>query len=129
MDGAAYWTVFNIDFSNAERVLADVIPNSRFGSAWMSSGEGKEWAQVDLAGKSAVSAVNLMWIRRPRHGYIEVSDDARQWRRVADLPDNSKRSTDRISLDGIGCRYVRVTMDGGSIDVAKTGNVLQRLIY
>lgn len=124
MDGAAYWTVFNIDFyNNAERVLADVIPNSRFGSAWMSSGEGKEWAQVDLAGKSAVSYVNLMWIRRPRHGYIEVSDDARQWRRVADLPDNSKRSTDRISLDGIGCRYVRVTMDGGSIDVAKTGNV------
>lgn len=124
MEGAVYWTVFNIDFyKDGGRVLADVIPNSRFGSAWMSAGEGHEWAQVDLAAKSEVSFVDLSWIRRPKHGYIEVSDDARQWRRVATLPDNSKRRTDRIKLSGVSCRYVRVTMDGGSIDVAKTGDV------
>ena len=42
---------------------------------------------------------------------------------MATLPDNSKRRTDRIKLSGVSCRYVRVTMDGGSIDVAKTGDV------
>lgn len=124
MEGAAYWTVFNIDFyNNGERVLADVIPNSHFGSAWMSAGEGNEWAQVDLAGKCTVSSINLSWIRRPRHGYIEVSDDAQQWQRVAELPNNSKRNYDRISLNHIDCRYVRVNMEGGSIDVAKTGDI------
>ena len=127
MDGAAYWTVNNIDFYNGtERVLADVIPNSRFGSAWMSAGEGSEWAEVDLGGESSVGDVRLSWIRRPRHGAIEVSDDRKTWRRVASLPDGSRRREDRVSLGGVACRYVRVAMDGGSVDVARTGDVPTR---
>ena len=127
MDGAAYWTINNIDFyKGAERVLADVIPNSHFGSAWMSAGDGKEWAQVDLGGQSAANELRLSWIRRPRHGAIEVSDDMKTWRRVATLPDDSRKRDDRISLGGAECRYVRVVMDGGSIDITGTGDVPTR---
>ena len=127
MDGAAYWTVYNVNlFDGNRRLTSELLPNSQFGSAWMSAGEGRQWAQVDLGGESSVNSVRLAWIRRPRNGYIELSDDARQWRRVASLPDDSRRRDDSISLGSTTCRYVRVTMDGGSIDVANTGYVPTR---
>ena len=123
MEGAAYWNINNVDFySGGTRIIADLLPNSRFGSAWMSAGEGRQWAQVDLGGVADIESVRLAWIRRPRCGSVEVSDDARQWTRVTELS-GRKKSDERIAMHNVRGRYVRVCMDGGSVDVASAGDV------
>ena len=120
MEGAAYWNVFNINMYDGDRRLtSELLPNSCFGSAWMSDGEGRQWAQVDLGSVKDMSEVNLYWIRRPRNGHIEVSDDAQHWTRVVSLPNGSRRPADRIATPSAAGRYVRVVMEGGSIDVVK----------
>lgn len=123
MEGAAYWNVGGVNFYNGTRqTVADLLPNSRFGSAWMSDGEGQQWAQVDLGGRADIESVKLAWIRRPRKGCVEVSDDAVNWMRVATLAKDKNRREESISIRHASGRYVRISMDGGSIDVAKAGS-------
>ena len=122
MDGAAYWNIGNLlFFRSGMSVQSEALPNSRFGSAWMSDGEGRQWAQVDLAADSRIDAVRLSWIRRPQHGYIEASADAVEWRRIATLSTGSKQRDELVATPGASGRYVRVVMDGGSVDVAGSG--------
>ena len=123
MDGAAYWNIGKLLFFRAGKpIQQEALPNNQFGSAWMSDGEGRQWAQVDLQGISRIDAVRLSWIRRPRRGHIEVSDDARQWKEVATLTSDNKRRDERIATPGTSGRYVRVVMDGGSVDVTGSGD-------
>ena len=120
MDGAAYWQVFNINFYRAgKRLTADVLPSSRFGSAWMSQGEGKQWAEVDLGGEARLDDIRIKWIRRPMRGQVETSTDAQQWTAVAALPQGKGGALDIVKAGGIKARYVRISMDGGSKAVAR----------
>lgn len=118
MDEAVYWTVFNVDFYDGNRRLTtEVLPLSHFASAWMSDGEGEQWAQVDLGRVADFDRVALHWLRRPMQGRVEASDDACQWRTVAQLPNGDRRRDDNIATPGARGRYVRVVMQGGAIDL------------
>jgi hypothetical protein len=103
------WSFGNLDFFNGNTKLK-MIPSYNFKSAWMSAGTGKEWIYVDLGIKSSIDKVTLHWINKAVKGVLQVSDDAKNWTPVADLPGNSDE-VDEISLkkEASG-RYVRVLM-------------------
>lgn len=123
MEGAVYWNVNNVNFFDGNRrLISELLPNSQFGSAWMSDGEGKQWAQVDLGAVADITSVKLAWIRRPHNALIEVSDDAKQWRQAATVKADGRQRTDNIPTPEAYGRYVRIAMDGGSSD-AVTGSV------
>ncbi len=104
---AKRWTFGNFDlFKDEERLK--VAPSKYFTSAWMSAGTGEEWVYVDLGGKADFDMVKLHWINRAKRGEIEISDDAVNWNKIADLPENVGL-IDEISLpENVRGRYVRL---------------------
>jgi Exo-beta-D-glucosaminidase Ig-fold domain/Glycosyl hydrolases family 2/F5/8 type C domain/Glycosyl hydrolases family 2, sugar binding domain len=79
-----------------------------FSSAWMSAGNGEEWVYVDLGATSTFDRVTLSWVRRAVQGFLETSDDAKQWQILQPLPVASGLSDDiRLSQPAHG-RYVRL---------------------
>ena len=122
MDGAAYWNINNVDFYDGERrETSGLLPNSRFGSAWMSDGEGEQWAEVDLGGMADIESVRLAWIRRPRHCRIEVGDNDRRWTQVATC-DDKKSHNESIDMHHARGRFVRISMSGGCADTKAAPN-------
>ena len=83
--------------------LTNVAPE--FHSAWMSAGDGEEWIYVDLGTKASVKGVILHWIDCQPEGEIQVSDDARNWKKVAAVADEAKFSAK--------ARYVRLLLKSG----------------
>lgn len=110
MKGSAYWGVSDMDFYHqGERV--DMMPSKFFDSAWMSATTGEEWVYVDLGSCSMFDKINLHWINKATKGKIQVSDDAKQWKDIAELPGGTSK-VDEIALNGQQrARYVRVWME------------------
>ena len=108
MEGAAYWAFFEMNFYNQDK-LVDLLPSKFFNSAWMSATTGEEWVYVDLGSQSEFDKVKLHWINKAIKGKIQVSDDAKQWVDIANLP-GGEANLDEIKLKGKG-RYVRVWME------------------
>ncbi len=125
MDGALFWVIYAVDFS-AEPVFGkssdtgpydskesrgfNVLPSQTFSSAWMSDDDSPQWIYVDLGAKRKFSEVRLHWIHKAESGIVETSDDARNWKKVADLP-----RTDSLtySFRAVGnSRYVRLSVEG-----------------
>ena len=75
----------------------------------MSATTGEEWVYVDLGSQSKFDKVKLHWINKAIKGKIQVSDDAKQWVDIANLP-GGDANLDEIKLKGKG-RYVRVWME------------------
>lgn len=113
MPGAAHWTVTEIKFFDGNRAVTDVLPSSEFGSAWMSAKAGTQWVYVDLGTSCEFDKVRLHWISKARSGRIETSDDARNWKTVAQLPTGNSL-TDEVKCAGGKGRYVRVLMLKGA---------------
>ncbi len=114
MEGAAYWAFFEMNFYNQDKLI-DLLPSKFFNSAWMSATTGEEWVYVDLGSQSEFDKVKLHWINKAIKGKIQVSDDAKQWVDIANLP-GGEANLDEIKLKGKG-RYVRVWMEQPANDV------------
>jgi hypothetical protein len=79
-----------------------------FDSAWMSAGNREEWIYIDLNSRSEFDLVRLHWINKAIVGKIEISDDAKSWKAIADLPGGN------ALVDEVKCkakaRYIRILM-------------------
>jgi len=111
LDAAAVqnWTVAEVDFMKGD-AESTPLPSHRFNSAWMSATAAQEWVYVDLGAESDFDKIKLHWVNRPSSGSIETSDDAKQWKKIAELPAEAC-CNEEIAVKGSG-RYVRVSMDG-----------------
>ncbi len=105
---ARVWNFGDLDFFlNNSRLR--MTPSHEFCSAWMSAGTGEEWVYVDLGSKSTFDAIKLCWINKATKGSVEVSDDAVNWKNIAELPGGDK-TTDEIKTGNQTGRYVKIVM-------------------
>ena len=101
MEGAAHWDIRELQFQDGDHRDVEVLPSRQFSSMWISDGGGEQWLYVDLGKQLAVEQVLLNWLEAPKTGSIQVSDDARIWKTVADI------SEENISASG---RFVRLLL-------------------
>ncbi len=113
MKGADYWAFYEINFYHQDK-LVDMLPSKFFSSAWMSATSDEEWVYVDLGSRSEFDKVKLNWLNKAVKGKVQVSDDARSWIDLADLP-GGENPVDEIKVKGEG-RYVRVLMNESAND-------------
>lgn len=64
----------------------NVLPSEVYSSAWMSADDKPQWVYVDLGSKKRFNELRLHWIHKAKNGSVEISDDAENWKKVADLP-------------------------------------------
>jgi len=125
MDSALFWVIYSVDFStkpkfgrssdtgpydSKESRGFNVLPSEVYSSVWMSADDKPQWIRIDLGSKKKFSEIRLNWIHKADVGRIEVSDDGKSWKKVADLP-----RTDSLaySFKAVGnARYVRLSMEG-----------------
>jgi len=81
-----------------------------FSSAWKSGGVNDEWIYVDLGAKCSFDRIVLNWIRKAAAGSIQVSDDAKDWKDILALPNNSDPTDDIKLTSKEKGRYVRILM-------------------
>jgi len=105
MEGAAHWDVHELQFGNALGQYVEVMPSQQFSSLWISNGGGEQWLYTDLGNSLPIEEIRLNWYLAPKKGIIEVSDDARNWRKTADLNPQSSNYNLRSTA-----RYVRLLM-------------------
>ena len=101
MEGAAHWDIHELQFQDADHRDVEVLPSRQFSSLWMSDGGGEQWLYVDLGKQLAIEQVLLDWLEAPKTGSLQVSDDARSWKTVADI------SEEKVSASG---RFVRLLL-------------------
>ena len=79
-----------------------------FSSSWMSAGNKNEWVYVDLGAICSFDSLSLHWIHKAASGNIQVSNDLKSWKDIAELH-GSTGLTDEIKLSSqISGQYVRV---------------------
>ena len=106
---ARSWTIGDFGIFDQGK-YAEIGGPYHFTSAWKSQGSQREWVYVDLGAECLFNRVKLYWISRARSGSIQVSEDARNWKDIAGIPDHPDRMDD-IKLSGqVKGRYVRVLM-------------------
>lgn len=107
MAGAVEWSFTAVDFfAGGEQI--EMLASKHFGSAWMSASAQEEWIMVDLGSRSSFDKITLHWVHKASQGKIQTSDDGKQWRDVASLPEGDNL-VDEIACKG-KARYVRVLM-------------------
>ncbi len=85
LEGGAHWDVHELEFLDALGAYVEVMPSQEFCSMWISNGGGEQWIYTDLGASLPIERIQLDWYQAPKKGCIQVSDDARSWRKVADL--------------------------------------------
>ena len=110
MKGAEEWIAGDMKFYLGEKET-DLVSSSNFSSTWMSLGTEEEWVYVDLGTSARFDKVVLKWLKKADSGLIQVSEDAKNWKDLAELPEGG--SIDEIAVNGKG-RYVRVLMKASS---------------
>ncbi len=105
---AKSWSVGDFVFyqNHTERKMA---PSHTFKSAWMSSGNEKEWICVDLGAVCVVDSLALHWIRKAFSGYVEISDDGEKWMGITDLQGNGEIPGQIKLKTPVSGRYVRLS--------------------
>ena len=95
----------------------DIYKMIPFHNCWVSRGTSDEWVYVDLRGKTDFDRLAFHWINRPVSGAVLVSDDAANWRKIADYA-----GEDTLSVKG-SARYVKLQMgaaaDGGRLALSE----------
>lgn len=125
MEGALFWVVYAVDFStepsfgkssdtgpydSKESRGFNVLPSEVYSSAWMSADDKPQWVYVDLGSKKRFNELRFHWIHKAKNGSVEISDDAENWKKVADLPQTDSLT---YSFKAVGnARYVRLSMEG-----------------
>ena len=111
MKGAEQWIASNLDiYKDGE--LVSLVPSKNFNSTWMSGGNQDEWLYVDLGRKARFDRIILNWLSLPSSAIIQVSDDAGNWKDIADA---GKNLNEEIDVKAKG-RYVRISMTGNGQD-------------
>ncbi|MDR0348278.1 MAG: discoidin domain-containing protein [Tannerella sp.] len=106
---AENWSFSDWDFYYEDE-LQTVLPSLFFNSAWHSATADEEWIYVDLGREAAFDKINLHWINKATKGSVQISDDARSWKKIADLPGGSDKK-DIIELGQfVKSRYVRLLL-------------------
>lgn len=77
-----------------------------FSSCWMSNKDNNQWIYVDLGTRASISSIHLHWLSEAPEGELQLSDDAKTWRTVAQL-------TPEISLSE-KARFVRLNLTSGA---------------
>ncbi len=115
------WTINSLDLFNGNAPV-EIAPSFSFISAWMSAGNKEEWVYVDLGAVCTFDQVNLNWIRSAKTGFIQVSDNASEWKNIKSL---SEGLNDEYKLnDQVKGRYVRILMEEPS---SNEGYILSEL--
>ena len=125
MDGALFWVIYAVDFTNGQSFGKssdtgpydskesrgfNVLPSEVYSSAWMSADDKPQWISIDLGSKSKFREIRLHWIHKAEKGCVEISDDAKSWKKIADLPKNDSLT---YSFKASGnARFVRLSMEG-----------------
>lgn len=112
---AESWTLGDLDFYDHENRL-EMTASHNFKSAWMSAGTGEEWVYIDLGTQSTFDHVKLHWINKAIKGSVQVSEDAANWKNVAELPGNSEMFDDISLKSEAKGRFVRVLMTKAESD-------------
>ena len=103
------WTFSDWDFYKSEEVHT-MLPSLFFNSAWQSATAGEEWVYVDLGTTANFDKINLFWINKAVKGSVQVSDDAKSWNKIADIPGGTEKK-DVIELNrSVKSRYVRLLL-------------------
>lgn len=97
----------NIIESYRREKLVSVQPQKEFVSAWMSAEGGDQAIWVDLGTVCKVDKVELKWLSSPAEGTIQVSEDAQDWKDVAELSCESSKSFRKTKA-----RYVKLALRG-----------------
>ncbi len=119
MPGAEYWRVEDVlFFYKGQRLYNEVLSSSQFQSAWMSDGGGEQWVYVDLGAEASIEKMRLYWMHFAPKGQVEISDDARMWTKIAELP-RDKGLFYEIDATGKG-RYVRVVVNSSGFPYTMT---------
>ena len=87
MKGAAHWDVYELKFQDAIGDYVELLPSQQFSSLWISNGGGEQWIYTDLGRSHPIEQVRLNWLHAPKKGVIQTSDDAKTWKKVADIAD------------------------------------------
>jgi hypothetical protein len=103
------WKLGQVAFFKGDQRIEVGGPYS-FTSAWMSAGSGEEWVYVDLGSRCEFDHVKLYWIARATEGFVQVSDDAENWRDLQSLSGLSGTVDDFKLPEPASGRYVRVLM-------------------
>ncbi|HUU14411.1 MAG TPA: discoidin domain-containing protein, partial [Terriglobia bacterium] len=103
------WKVGQVAFFHGDQRV-EVGGPYRFTSAWMSAGLGEEWVYVDLGADFEFDRIVLYWIARAAEGFVQVSDDARDWKDIQPLPGGTDLTDDLKLARPTRGRYVRVLM-------------------
>ena len=107
-DFSARWNLGEVEFYNGQSRVQIGGPYS-FTSAWKSAGLSEEWVYVDLGEPCSFDRVALHWIAPAASGKIQVSNDAKQWRDVANL--RGAKGAEEIAIrPAARGRYVRALL-------------------
>jgi hypothetical protein len=94
---AETWTFSEMEFYRENKMLK-MVPSGNFKSAWMSAGSDEEWIYIDLGTKASFDNLKLHWIKKASEGKIQVSDNAKTWLDLTELP-GSAEMLDDIKLN------------------------------
>ncbi len=87
-----------------------VLPSEVFSSVWMSEDGSPQWLRIDLGSKRKFNGIRLHWIHKPSSGRIEISNDAKSWKKIAELPQTDSL-TFSVAASG-RARYLRLSIEG-----------------
>lgn len=102
-DAARQWQLASWDFYHGEELL-NILPSARFTSTWKSATAGEEWVYVDFGNEANFDEVSLHWINRASKGSMQVSNNAKDWKDIAEISD-----ADNYKVKGKG-RYLRLLL-------------------
>ena len=105
MTGAARWDVNELEFGDNNGKYVEAISSQAFESMWISQGGGEQWLYTDLGTTLPIRSILLDWCYAPKKGVIQISDDAKNWKTVADV--NSQSSSYDLEC---AARYVRLLL-------------------
>jgi hypothetical protein len=105
-----------------EGELIDVLPSTRFVSAWRSASSTDEWVTVDLGFESVFDKLVFHWLNPAVSGEILVSDDNVVWTSVAEVSSAADFGEVKLAKEA-KARYVRAwfnaSADGEPFELAE----------
>ena len=106
---ALNWTFSDWNFYNRD-IEQVILPSLFFQSAWQSVTPNEEWVFVDLGTTAKFDKINLYWINKAVKGSVQISNNAKTWTKIADLPGGTDKK-DVIDLQQpVKGRYVRLLL-------------------
>jgi len=119
---AAHWTITEMKMRKDGTLANNILPATRFSSAWRSLGTQNEWVTIDLGAQANIQHVVVYGIDNHPEIYIQASDDNKTWRGIGRCSETAVYSQHdgyhefrdcTHMADNVTGRYVRVNLNGG----------------